>query len=98
MTDEFATDAVTIGRWSISERESASGITINDAAGRALARVPLRRDDLSIARAIVVLPELVAALQKIVKFADSEPDDGDTVAVHGANIERARAALAKVTP
>jgi hypothetical protein len=40
--------------------------------------------------AIAALPDLVAALEKIVKYADSEPDGGDTVEMHRANIEHAR--------
>lgn len=39
--------------------------------------------------------DLAEALTKIIKYADSEPDGGVTVEMHRANIERARAALAK---
>lgn len=40
-------------------------------------------------------PDLLIALAKIVKYADSEPDGGTTVEMHRANVERARAAIAK---
>ncbi len=49
------------------------------------------------ARLIVVAPDMLEALIKIVKYADSEPDGGETVAMHRANIERARAVIAKAT-
>jgi hypothetical protein len=35
------------------------------------------------------------AIEMVVKYADSEPDGGDTVEIHRANIERARTARAK---
>jgi hypothetical protein len=50
-----------------------------------------------IVKAVNLHDELVTALRYVVKFADSEPDGGETVAMHRANIERARSVLAKVT-
>jgi hypothetical protein len=47
------------------------------------------------ARLIAAAPELLEAAIWIVKYADSEPDGGDRVEMHRANVERARAAIAK---
>jgi hypothetical protein len=49
------------------------------------------------ARLIAAAPELLAALVRVVRYAESEPDGGATVEVHRANIEQARAAIAKAT-
>ena len=76
-------DEYTLG-WQISERESASGITVNDANGKSIARIPSRPDDLDIGRLIAAAPELFAALENFVTRYPSNP---------GAN--QARAALAK---
>lgn len=46
-------------------------------------------------RLIAAAPELLEALRWIVKYADSEPDGGEKVEMHRANVERARAAIAK---
>lgn len=47
------------------------------------------------ARLIAAAPDLLEAARKIVAYADSEPDGGDTVEIHRANIERARTAIKK---
>lgn len=39
--------------------------------------------------------ELIEAASRTVRYADSEPDGGEQVEVHRANIERMRAALAR---
>lgn len=65
---EFApVSQIEVGRWSISERESSTGITINDCRGKSVARVPLREDDLDIARLIAAAPKLLAALKLYVR-------------------------------
>jgi hypothetical protein len=57
---------------------------------------PLLRPEMEAnARLIAAAPELLEAAIWIVKYADSEPDGGDRVEMHRANVERARAAIAK---
>ena len=71
---------IEMGRWSISERESSTGITVNDCRGKSVARVPLRPDDLDIAHLIARAPALLAqnkrmreALEKIVNASMGHP-------------------------
>lgn len=77
---------------------------ITDSSGRVIAFVVasdnsgISTDELDanaahIVRCVNNFDALAEALEKVVRFADSEPDGGDTVAIHRANIERARAAL-----
>lgn len=47
------------------------------------------------AREAAVASEMLEALIKIVKYADSEPESETFVEMHRANIERARAVIAK---
>lgn len=49
------------------------------------------------ARLIAAAPELLEAARFVVKYADSEPDGGQRVEMHRANVERCRAAIAKAT-
>lgn len=80
-----------IGRWQISERKSATGITVNDCRGRAVARVPRRGDDddLDIARAIVAVPKLISALKEI---AQSYPKTDEGEVLQGIAIDALREA------
>jgi len=55
-----------------------------------------RQNAAYIAHAANAYTALVEALVKIVKYADSEPDGGDFVEMHRANIERARDVLQKL--
>ena len=57
-------------------------------------RAVIYQDDLFKARAAIA--ELIAASANTVRYADSEPDGGNHVEVHRANIERMRFALARV--
>jgi len=64
---ELATSALDFSGWHISERESTTGITVNDTKGRAVARVPLRPDDQDIANATSALPDLLNILDRITR-------------------------------
>lgn len=93
----------TPGPWSVRKaawRSSVNGASVISADGFVVVAMPRKADrpldtkeaDLSL---IAAAPELLDALIKIVKYADSEPDGGEMVEMHRANVERARAAIAK---
>lgn len=81
----IATGAIDAGGWCIKDTYSSTRISIIDKAGRVIASVPRRGDDLDIARLIEDAPIMLDALTEIVRVANSNPfcTVGHTVE-HGA--------------
>jgi hypothetical protein len=90
----------TPGPWGIVDAES-NAIDIINKGGLVVASITadeeVSPEDWTNARLMAAAPEMLEALCHVVKFADSEPDGGTTVAMHRANVERARAAISRAT-
>lgn len=108
---KWATAPLDVGGWSVPDgREHKQAISVVDKAGRVVARVPHRIDDLDVARAIAVLPDLLdaanaaIAYDRAIQACAGDPEkmssfctaQGDDLdALYFAWCDKARAALAK---
>lgn len=88
---EFATDPVTVGRWSMHRH---SRFVITDAAGRSVYKLPQDHPHVEVLRAAALaLPGLVSSLEKLEDLCPRMSDDDPIAPAIADALREARAAL-----